>query len=108
MVTKEVDAWAVFNGGINILIVAMTFCFIATVAERIAIRFVRLPLQWFAAMGLLLVIWGAWRWIVLQRVLPNYWPAECGIMCGIWAATFWISAWQRRAREEDEQSGLLV
>jgi ABC-type amino acid transport system permease subunit len=108
MATKEVNLHVVFDGALNILFVALTFCLIATIAERIAIKYVRRRLQWVAAIALLLMVWGAWRWIVLQRVFPNYWPEECGIMCCIWAATYWISAWQRRSREEDDKSGLLA
>jgi hypothetical protein len=101
MISEEIEGEMIIQGMINIFSVALAFCILATIAERIAIRFVKPSAQWPACIALLLVIWGVWRFVVLQRVMPNYWPPTCGIMAGIWAATFWISVWYRQLRQSE-------
>jgi hypothetical protein len=101
MVSKKIEGDLIIRGMINIFSVAIAFCVLATIAERFAIRFARPRAQWPACITLLLVIWGVWRFVVLQRVMPSYWPPTCGIMVGIWAGTFWISVWYRQIRQSE-------
>jgi hypothetical protein len=96
---NKFNPWVLVQGALNIFCVVVVFCILATIAECIAVRIAPVKRQWLVCLALLVVVWGLWRIVVIEAIVPSYWPPTCIIMEAIWLVTFPISAWQRRANQ---------